>query len=95
MLHVQLPKLHKQQGTTTIDAFSKFGENLVNFQMANALETPRKMHGRGRGLLLVWRRELERKLHVNRYLPRQSKGATLKLWLRWTGTQGADRRQLT
>ena len=37
------------------------------------------MQGRGIGLLLVWRRELERKLHINRYLPRQSRGATLEI----------------
>ena len=33
MLHVQLSKLHKQQGTTTrttINAFSKVGDNLLN-----------------------------------------------------------------
>ena len=79
---MQLPKLHKQQGTTTettINTFSKCGDNLVNFQMANALETPQKMQGRGRGLLLVWRRELERKLHINRYLPGQSRGATQEI----------------
>ena len=47
--------------------------------MAQALEIPQKMIlGRGRGLLLVCRRELERKLHNNRYLPRQSRGATLE-----------------
>ena len=37
------------------------------------------MPGRVRGLLLVWRRELERKLSINRYFPRQSRGATLKI----------------
>ena len=47
--------------------------------MASALETPQRMHGRGRGLLIVWRRELERKLHINQYLPGQSRGATLEI----------------
>ena len=47
--------------------------------MANALETPQNMHSRGRGLLLVWRRELEHKLHINRYLPGQSRGTTLEI----------------
>ena len=84
MLHVQLKNCISSRALqltspSTIDAFSKFGDNLVNFQMANALETPQKMQGRGRGLLLVWRRELERKLHINRYLPGQSRGATLEI----------------
>ena len=47
--------------------------------MAKALETPQKMQGRRRGLLLVWRRELERKLQINRYLPGQSRGAKLEI----------------
>ena len=47
--------------------------------MARAFETPQRMHRRGRGLLLVWRRELEWKLHINRYLPRQSRGAMLEI----------------
>ena len=47
--------------------------------MASILETPQRMHGRGRGLLLVWRRELERKLHINRYLPGQSREAMMEI----------------
>ena len=35
--------------------------------------------GRGRGLLMVWRRELEKKLQINRYLPGKSRGATLAI----------------
>ena len=41
--------------------------------MAQALETSQEM------LLLVCRRELERKLHINRHLPGQSRGATLEI----------------
>ena len=47
--------------------------------MAKALKTAQKMQGRVRGLLLVWRRELERKLQINRYLPTQSRGAKLEI----------------
>ena len=84
MLHVQLSKLHKQQGTTaktTINAFSKVGDNLLNLinKIAKALESPQKTQGRGRRLLLVWRRELERTLHIIRYLPGQSRGAILEI----------------
>ena len=39
----------------------------------NQHETPK---GRGRGLLMVWRRELEKKLQINRYLSGKSRGAT-------------------
>ena len=35
--------------------------------------------GGGRGLLMVWRRELAKKLGINRYLPGQSRGATLAI----------------
>ena len=35
--------------------------------------------GRGKGLLIVWRRELEKKLKINRYLPGRSRGATLAI----------------
>ena len=35
--------------------------------------------GRGKGLLIVWRRELEKKLQINRYLPGRSRGATLAI----------------
>ena len=35
--------------------------------------------GRGRGLLVVWRRELEKKLQINRYLPGRSRGAILAI----------------
>ena len=33
--------------------------------------------GGGRGLPVVWRKELEKKISINRYLPGQSRGATL------------------
>ena len=33
--------------------------------------------GKGRRLLVVWRRELEKKLQINRYLVGRSRGATL------------------
>ena len=47
--------------------------------MASAFETPQRTQERGRGLLLVWQRELEKKLHINQYLPGQSRGATLEI----------------
>ena len=47
--------------------------------MANTFETPQWMQGRARGLLLVWRRELERKLQINQYLLGCSRGATLEI----------------
>ena len=93
MLHMQLKKCvsswaQQQISPSTIEAFLKFGDHLVNFQMANALETLQKMQGRGRGLLLVWRRELERKPHLNRYLPGQSRGATLEIMAQMDRHQG-------
>ena len=42
----------------------------------NHQETPK---GGGRGLLMVWRKELEKKLMINRYLPEKSRGATLAI----------------
>ena len=45
--------------------------------MATAFEIPQWTQRRGRGLLLVWQRELERTLQINCYLPGQSRGATL------------------
>ena len=43
--------------------------------MAQAIETPQKTpQGGGRGLLMVWRKELEKKLSINRYLPGKSRG---------------------
>ena len=47
--------------------------------MANSFETPQWMQRRARGLLLFWRRELERKLQINWYLPECSRGATLEI----------------
>ena len=47
--------------------------------MASAFETTQKTQGRGRGLLLVWQRELEKKLQINWYLLGQSRGATLEI----------------
>ena len=37
------------------------------------------MQSRARGLLLVWRRELEQKLQINQYLPGHSRGVTLEI----------------
>ena len=45
--------------------------------MAQAMETPQKMTKGGRGIKMVWRQELEKKLQVNQYLPGQSRGAML------------------
>ena len=42
--------------------------------MASAFETLTKDTGRRGGLLLVWWRELERKLQINQYLPGCSRG---------------------
>ena len=47
--------------------------------MASAVETPQQTWGRARGLLLVWQRELERKLQIKQYLPGCSRGATLEI----------------
>ena len=57
-------------------------------KMAQALETSQRMQRRGRGLLLVWRRELERKLSINRHLPRQSRGVTLEIMVQMDRCQG-------
>ena len=37
------------------------------------------LRGRARGLLLVWRRELEQKLQINNYLPGHGRGDTLRI----------------
>ena len=42
--------------------------------MVTMTSTPRNTQDRGRGLLLVWRRELGQKLQVNNYLPGHSRG---------------------
>ena len=48
--------------------------------MAQAIENQQETQkGGGRGLLMVWRRELEKKLRINRYLPWKSRGATLAI----------------
>ena len=47
--------------------------------MASAFETPQQTQGRAKGLLLVWQRELERKLQINWYLPGCSRRATLEI----------------
>ena len=47
--------------------------------MASVYETPQRTQGRGGGLLLVWQRELEKKLQINQYLLGQSRGATLEI----------------
>ena len=47
--------------------------------MATMTSTPRKTQGRARGLLLVWRRELEWKLQINQYLLEHSRGETLEI----------------
>ena len=47
--------------------------------MASAFETSQRTQGRARGLLLVWQRELERKLWINWYSPGCSRGTTLEI----------------
>ena len=47
--------------------------------MTTTIKTPQMMQGRARGLLLVWRRELEWKLQINQYLLGCSRGATLEI----------------
>ena len=48
--------------------------------MAQAIDNSQESkRGRGKGLLIVWRRELEKKLQINRYLPGRSRGATLAI----------------
>ena len=48
--------------------------------MAQAIKNPQKTQkGRGQGLLIAWRRELGKKLQINRYLPGKSWGATLAI----------------
>ena len=47
--------------------------------MAQTIGTHQETSQGGRGLLMVWRRELVKKLGVNRYLPGQSRGATLAI----------------
>ena len=51
---------------------------LLNMAQAikNHQETPQ---GGGRGILMVWRKELEKKLMINRYLLWQSRGANLAI----------------
>ena len=59
--------------------------------MATATSTPGKTQGRARGLLLVWRRELEWKLQVNNYLPGCGRGETLKIMMeRMTNRRPGD-----
>ena len=58
--------------------------------MASAFETPQRTQGRARGLLLVWKRELERKLQIKWYLPGHSRQLPWKLWQKWTDDQGTD-----
>ena len=46
--------------------------------MAQAIDYSQETkRGRGKGLLIVWRRELEKKLQINRYLLGRSIGANL------------------
>ena len=47
--------------------------------MTTTIETPQRIQGRARGLLLVWRRELEQKLQINPYLQGCSRGAILEI----------------
>ena len=47
--------------------------------MATSTNIPRETWGRARGLLLVWRKELEHKLRFNKYLPGCSRGETLQI----------------
>ena len=67
--------------------------------MAQTIENPQKTpQVGGRGLLKVWRKELEKKLSINRYLPRQSKGATLAIMVQMDQCQrrrpGVDKETL-
>ena len=45
--------------------------------------------GRGRGLLMVWRKELAKKLGINRYLPGWSRGATLAIMIQMDECPGS------
>ena len=68
---MQLQKSHERQTTevsiTIVICLKIFWiENLEI--MATVTSTPQKTQGRARGLLLVWRRELEQKLQINHYL---------------------------
>ena len=47
--------------------------------MAASTNAPRRTQGRARGLLLVWRRELECKLRINNYLWGCRRGETLQI----------------
>ena len=49
--------------------------------MVTVTSTPRKTQGRARGLLLVWKRELEQKLQNEQLFTRMWKGETLKIMI--------------
>ena len=67
--------------------------------MVTSNNVPRETQGRARGLLLVWRRELECKLRINNYLPgcsggdianygrEETWGLTIDYGLTWNGRQ--------
>ena len=82
---MQLSKLHKPQGTTTQTAIHvclNLNSILLIFAYLHGTSKrnpPEDITGGGRGLLMVWRKELEKKLSINRYLPGQSRGATLAI----------------
>ena len=62
-------------------------------QATNHLQETKK--GRKKGLLIVWRRELEKKFQINRYLLGRSRGATLAIMAQmdqWPGRRlGVDK----
>ena len=61
--------------------------------MATLTSTPRKTQGRARGLLLVWKKELEPKLQINNYLPGHGGGDTVNYDGKKTRGPTADLRQ--
>ena len=50
-------------------------------KLTATIYTPQWTLGRARGLLLVWRRELEQKLQIDQYLPGCSRRATLEIMM--------------
>ena len=57
--------------------------------MAQAIDHSQETKkGRGKGLLIVWRRELEKKLQINRYLLGRNRGATLAIVTQMDQYQG-------
>ena len=82
---MQLSKLCKQQSTTTratihvcLD-WKPFLPTFLKWRWHKQWRPLKRQHKGGRGLLLVWRREFEKKLWINWHLPGQSRGATLAI----------------